>query len=133
MIGAHCFEVSTNAPRCVHPGVKRSGISVQSLPEWQDNVVVLEEEEWALGDLEEFDHSHLHRLLDSRPSLTNDHLDPDNSTGHQPPPTMGKSVKRVKAENTVVSQSAKRPKLEEASLHTILTLVRNQPVNLACE
>ncbi|KAI0767255.1 hypothetical protein C8Q74DRAFT_1449429 [Fomes fomentarius] len=121
VIGAHCFEVSTDAPRCIDPGVRRSGASAQSLPEWQDNVVVEEEEEWALGDLEEFDHSHLHRLLDSRPALTNDHPKPDNPTVDQPPPTMGKSVKRD-AENSVASQSVKRPKLEEASLHTILTL-----------
>ena len=128
-IGQCCFEYSASAPRAdINQEVAHHDHSANMLKEWENDVVVHDEDVWALTDLEEFDHSRLHRLLDAQPLQTTVSptsmrrpADDDRSSVS----FTSSSVKRPHEQSPLISQPMKRPKLDDTPLRSALPPVRD--------
>ncbi|KAI0718593.1 hypothetical protein C8T65DRAFT_80918 [Cerioporus squamosus] len=119
-IGEHCFQWNREISQLVNNADVRNK---RNFPEWEDDVEVGDDELWALCDLEEFDHSHLHRLLESQPPAHN-HA---SSADAFPPPatphnsmTVGRKRSPERDSGAVTTQSKKRPKFDESSICDVI-------------
>ncbi|RPD61551.1 hypothetical protein L226DRAFT_461455 [Lentinus tigrinus ALCF2SS1-7] len=120
-IGANCYQWDRETPT----SEKNTGVhGDRTITEWEEDVAVKDDELWALPDLEEFDHSRLHRLLDLQPpppALCDDSSARKLCSPVPTPRNMAVCRKRSPEQDApLTSQTCKRPKIDESSLRDII-------------
>ena len=123
-MGTNCFQWDRDLPKV--PGIL--GVpSRRTIANWDEDVAVRDDELWALEDLEDFDHRHLHHLLELQPPLlaqaSEGQLSTDNSL-HSITMAVGRKHSLEQDSGALITQVTKRPKLDEASLRDVLPEVR---------
>ncbi|TFK89530.1 hypothetical protein K466DRAFT_486656 [Polyporus arcularius HHB13444] len=133
-IGEHCFQWNREVPELENDADVRSN---RDIAEWEDDVAVGDDELWALAELEEFDHSRLHRLLEAQPpghnhapsaddpALLGDALTPPADPSTPPAAnysnmTVGQKRSPDRDFDALATHASKRPKLDESSTRDLI-------------
>ncbi|KAI0753314.1 hypothetical protein C8Q80DRAFT_1095787 [Daedaleopsis nitida] len=121
VIGKRCFEFEAEVPRTeaseYHPVLASEN---QDLEQWITAMVTFDDHVRALADLEEFDHSRLHHLLDSQPLPTTPNQQTSEHQTEEPQSSSTTMVIQQKRFNDEEPQPNKRRRFDENSLRFIL-------------